>query len=182
MGLLEPLVWNKTTGHLVSGHQRLAQLDSLQRSENYYEWKIIAIGPIRTIFELRYKPWQMGDEKIGEVKRISLDAGANFNHIESRFDGNVKNTMLAVGIVKCKRGGKATYAKNKNWLVYWENPHPKFGIIGCGVILPKGAVRGKSAEDGENNFLLGKLNGKNSISYYAGAGWVSMYGLYFGLI
>ena len=35
VGLLEPLVWNKTTGHLVSGHQRLAQLDSLQRSENY---------------------------------------------------------------------------------------------------------------------------------------------------
>jgi unsaturated rhamnogalacturonyl hydrolase len=143
----------------------------LYRSENYYEWKIIANGPIRTIFELSYKPWQFGDKKVGEIKRISLDAGSNFNHIESRFDADVKNTTLAVGIVKCERGGKATYGKDKNWLVYWENPHPKFGIIGCGVILPKAAARGESAEDEKNNLLLGKANGKGSISYYAGAGW-----------
>jgi hypothetical protein len=143
----------------------------LYRSENYYEWKIIANGPIRAIFELSYKPWQFGDKKVGEVKRISLDAGSNFNHIESRFDADVKNAALAVGIVKCERGGKATYAKNKDRLVYWENPHPKFGIIGCGVILPKGAARGEAAEDEKNNLLLAKPNGKGSISYYAGAGW-----------
>jgi len=143
----------------------------LYRSENYYEWKIIANGPIRAIFELSYKPWQFGDKKVGEVKRISLDAGANFNHIESRFATDVKNVILAVGITKCKRGGKATYAKNKDRLVYWENPHPKFGIVGCGVILPKEAARGEAAEDVENNLLLAKTSDKRSISYYAGAGW-----------
>jgi hypothetical protein len=143
----------------------------LLRSENYYEWKIIANGPIRAIFELSYKPWQFGDKKVGEVKRISLDAGSNFNHIESRFATDVKNVTLAVGITKTERGGKATYAKNKDRLVYWENPHPKFGIIGCGVILPKGAARGESAEDGDNYLLLAKPNGLRSISYYAGAGW-----------
>lgn len=34
-GLVQPLVWNRRTGNLVSGHQRLAQLDQLERSRNY---------------------------------------------------------------------------------------------------------------------------------------------------
>lgn len=34
-GLVQPLVWNKRTGTLVAGHQRLAALDSLERSEDY---------------------------------------------------------------------------------------------------------------------------------------------------
>lgn len=29
------LVWNRTTGHIVGGHQRLEALDSLMRTENY---------------------------------------------------------------------------------------------------------------------------------------------------
>jgi hypothetical protein len=34
-GLVETLVWNKKTGNLVGGHQRLAQLDVLEKSDNY---------------------------------------------------------------------------------------------------------------------------------------------------
>lgn len=34
-GLVQPLVWNRRTGNLVAGHQRLAALDALERSQNY---------------------------------------------------------------------------------------------------------------------------------------------------
>ena len=34
-GLVEPLVWNKRTGNLVSGHQRISILDKLERSQDY---------------------------------------------------------------------------------------------------------------------------------------------------
>src|SRR4051812_29770 len=34
-GLLGGIVWNKRTGNLVSGHQRLAVLDSLEGSQDY---------------------------------------------------------------------------------------------------------------------------------------------------
>ena len=34
-GLVQPLVWNRRTGNLVSGHQRLSQLDQLERSRDY---------------------------------------------------------------------------------------------------------------------------------------------------
>ena len=34
-GLVEPLVWNKRTGHLVGGHQRIKIIDSLEGHGNY---------------------------------------------------------------------------------------------------------------------------------------------------
>lgn len=34
-GLIAPLVWNKTTGNLIAGHQRLKILDQLEKSKNY---------------------------------------------------------------------------------------------------------------------------------------------------
>jgi hypothetical protein len=34
-GLVQPLVWNRRTGNLVSGHQRLAQIDQIERSKDY---------------------------------------------------------------------------------------------------------------------------------------------------
>lgn len=34
-GLLEPVIWNKTTGLLVGGHQRLAALDALEGTDDY---------------------------------------------------------------------------------------------------------------------------------------------------
>ena len=36
MGLLDPLVWNKVTGNLVSGHQRLSILDALSKNGEDY--------------------------------------------------------------------------------------------------------------------------------------------------
>jgi len=34
-GLVEPLVWNRRTGRLVSGHQRISVLDKLERGTDY---------------------------------------------------------------------------------------------------------------------------------------------------
>jgi hypothetical protein len=143
----------------------------LMMSENYYQWKIIANGPIRVIFELGYRPWLVGTKKVGEIKRISLDRGSNFNRIESRFDADVKDVTFAVGLTKYKKGGgEATYAKDKTWMSYWQKPDPRFGIIGNGVILTKEAAINKAAEDDKNYILLAKTK-NNSITYYAGAGW-----------
>jgi hypothetical protein len=34
-GLVQPIVWNKRTGNIVGGHQRITQLDSLEKSSDY---------------------------------------------------------------------------------------------------------------------------------------------------
>lgn len=35
VGLVAPVVWNKRTGNIVSGHQRIRQLDALEKGTNY---------------------------------------------------------------------------------------------------------------------------------------------------
>ena len=35
IGLLSPIIWNETTGNIVGGHQRIAAIDSLEKSKNY---------------------------------------------------------------------------------------------------------------------------------------------------
>jgi hypothetical protein len=35
VGLLQPIIWNKVTGHVVSGHQRLAIIDAIEKRDNY---------------------------------------------------------------------------------------------------------------------------------------------------
>lgn len=34
-GLVSPITWNKRTGNIVSGHQRVSQLDALERNQDY---------------------------------------------------------------------------------------------------------------------------------------------------
>lgn len=35
VGLIEPLIWNKATGHIVGGHQRIRELDALEGTKDY---------------------------------------------------------------------------------------------------------------------------------------------------
>jgi hypothetical protein len=143
----------------------------LYRSQNYYQWKIIANGPIRTIFELTYKPWQAGKKNVGETKRITLDLGSNFNRVESRFDTDVNDVNFAVGITKCERGGTLAVAGDKGWLAYWQKPDEKLGSIACGVIVPKAYAACEFVDELKNNILLVKADKNNTIVYYAGAAW-----------
>lgn len=46
VGLLEPLVWNEVTGNLVSGHQRIAIMDSLEGSNDYsLTFSVVQLDP-----------------------------------------------------------------------------------------------------------------------------------------
>jgi len=143
----------------------------LWQSENFIAWKIIANGPIRSVFELAYKPWQMGAKTSGEKKRISLDLGSNFNRIESFFDGDVNDAVPVVGIVESAGGGNAVFGPDKTWLSYWQNADGGNGSIGCAVILPQDAARNDSVTAQKHNILLARLNGRGSVVYYAGACW-----------
>jgi len=140
-------------------------------SQNYVQRKIIANGPIRTIFELTYNPWQAGQKAIGETKKITFDLGSNFNRIESRFDADVNDVNFAVGIAKCPRGGTLTVAGDKDWLAYWQRPDAKLGSIALGLIVPKDVSAGVYVDEEKNNMLLAKADKNNTIVYYAGAAW-----------
>src|SRR5213078_3870611 len=76
-------------------------------SKNFRESKVLAAGPIRLVFELRYPD-------LGETKRITLDAGQNFGRFESSYDG-----AYATGIKKNK---DANFRAERagGWVRTWE--------------------------------------------------------------
>jgi unsaturated rhamnogalacturonyl hydrolase len=141
------------------------------QSKNFVSWKLIANGPIRSVFELTFASWELGSKTSGEKKRISLDLGSNFNHIESSFGSGINDVTIVVGIVKCALGGHEVFGEDKTWLSYWHNPDPVNGSIGCAVILPKDAAGNTSITTDKHNLLHVKLDRSNSIAYYAGACW-----------
>ncbi len=59
----------------------------LYPSTNFVDSRSLANGPIRVMFELTYPAWDANGARITEVKRITLDAGQNFNRFESRYTG-----------------------------------------------------------------------------------------------
>ena len=75
-------------------------------SSNFTSWKVLADGPLRSVFELTYDNWDAGGRRISEVKRISIDAGSNFSRVASVFQSDKPGAIIAgVGIVQRKGDG-----------------------------------------------------------------------------
>ena len=144
--------------------------DSLCVSQNYTEWRILADGPIRTVFELTYAPWQAGPVEMTETKRITLDLGSNLSRFESRLTGTSgpEKLTVAAGIVRRGDGGDVAYNQERGWLTYWEPVQEPNGSTGCGAVVP-GAVR---VLDRCGHLLLTRaISLPDTFVYYAGACW-----------
>lgn len=53
---------------------------SLEYAEKIEKLEVLADGPLRTVFLLYYPTW--GSQKIGEIKRISIDKSALFTYVD----------------------------------------------------------------------------------------------------
>jgi unsaturated rhamnogalacturonyl hydrolase len=140
----------------------------LHVSQNFIGWKILANGPLRTVFELAYDPWQVDGVDVNEVKRITLDAGKQLNKFESRLHvtGNSGDLSMAVGIVDRGEGGAPLYDHEKGLMRYWEPADTVNGSIGCAVVVQPQDWRG-TGRDEKNHLVLVTLPSV----YYAGACW-----------
>jgi pectinesterase len=90
-------------------------------AKNFKTYRILADGPIRTVFELRYDPWDAGGVRVAETRRFTLDAGQNLNRAESTFttaDGS--EVSYVIGTVK-REGlvGSTSRAGAWGWLATW---------------------------------------------------------------
>lgn len=54
-------------------------------STNYASWKVLANGPLRSVFELSYAAWDAAGLPVTETKRFTVDAGHQLDMIESTF-------------------------------------------------------------------------------------------------
>ncbi|MFC0350064.1 DUF4861 family protein [Undibacterium danionis] len=146
----------------------------LYTSINYEKWKILANGPVRTVFELSYQSWDAAGVAITETKRFTVDAGHYLDKIESTFQyaGDAKLTA-AVGLNKTPsdKGQEPKISVEKNLkstsLSQWIQQTTK-GAFGTAIILPTAT---DYTEDQLNHLILAPVNSGKTMTYYAGAIW-----------
>lgn len=145
--------------------------NTLYPSKNYAAYKILADGPVRTEFELRYDTWDAAGRKVAETRRVTLDAGSHFNRVESRFSSPTAAPLtVAVGIAQ--REGQGQYrAGQPGWMSLWEpamGPNGSYGSNACAVILPGATGYASSA----GNYLVTAAAAPDQpLVYYFGSAW-----------
>lgn len=86
---------------LGSGGLALLKNDSLFRlgSTEVYEYRKIVEGPVRSVFELRYKGWEVDGEMMEAVERISIYPGKYWFESDVTFTGCPEGSQIVTGIV-----------------------------------------------------------------------------------
>ncbi|MCU0784764.1 MAG: glycoside hydrolase family 88 protein [Verrucomicrobia bacterium] len=142
-------------------------------SQNFKTQRVIATGPVRSVFELTYESWDAAGRKVSEVKRMSIDANSNFTRAESTFTADGK-APLTVGVGIAKRDERGSLAQvaldlKAGWLTYWEAPTGTNGNTACALVFPTGV---KEFTKDEANFLaIASAAPGKPLVYYLGAGW-----------
>jgi hypothetical protein len=148
----------------------------LYTSGNYRNWKVLANGPVRAVFELSYDSWDAGGVKVSEVKRFTVDAGHQLDQVESTFQFTGADRLtVAVGLNKTPANKKhepaiaVTHSAADGALVQWVALKASLnGAYGTAVVLP-----GSSGftEDGLNELALAGVEPGKPLRYYVGAAW-----------
>jgi pectinesterase len=151
--------------------------DSLWRAENFKTYRIIADGPLRAVFELRYDPWTADGRTVSEVKRIAIDAGQNLYRQESVFTADGTQPIpYAIGVVK-RPGmiGSQSKAQPWAWLTGWGPVARKnggHGEMGNAVMLPRERVT--DWKEAHNHYLaISRATPGQPVVHYIGAGWTA---------
>jgi len=144
--------------------------ETLHVSQNYKTQRVIATGPVRSVFELTFDTWDANGRDVTEVKRLSIDANSNFTRSESVFTSNSRKPLrIGVGIVE--REGEAGIGQDDQlgFLAYWEPESPPNGNTGCAVILPHGVE--EFTKDGTHLLAIGEAKPGKPFVYHFGAAW-----------
>lgn len=146
--------------------------DSLHVSRNFISWKIIAKGPLRNIFELKYSPWKVNGISVQETKRVSIDAGSQLMFIEELLDTSQPLPHITIGLTLHDGKGIAFSDSTKGVFGYWEKIDDAH--LGTGLVIdPRSIIHFedfRSPLPDQNHILVNVAAGER-ISYFAGFGW-----------
>ena len=134
-------------------------------SKNFRDSRVLANGPIRLVFELDYPVWDAAGVR-SETKRITLDAGQNFNRFESRYvvDGDTDPTY-ATGIKKFP-ATDVRIERAAGWIRAWGPVVGGTGKFGCAIVIDPASIVDVTEADG-NHLIVART----PAIYYAGTGW-----------
>ncbi|QGZ41423.1 pectinesterase [Pseudoduganella flava] len=143
-------------------------------SKNYAGWKVLANGPVRAVFELRYDAWDAAGTQVTEVKRFTVDAGHYLDQMDSTFEFKGPETLtVAVGLNKtpADKGQSPVIDvkrdKSTGTLLQWVEQKSN-GAFGTAVILPTAQ---DFVDDPLNNLVYAKVKSGQPLRYYVGGAW-----------
>lgn len=89
---------------LGSGGLAMLENDSLYRlgSTDTYEYQKICEGPVRSVFDLKYSGWFVGEENLSAVERISIYPGKYWFQSDVTISGFTGEKQVVTGIVTSK--------------------------------------------------------------------------------
>ncbi|MFB3854850.1 MAG: DUF4861 family protein [Vicinamibacterales bacterium] len=139
-------------------------------SGNFRGTRVIANGPIRVMFELSYEPWDAGGLRIGEVKRVTLDAGHHFNRFEStyRIYAAPRELHHAVGIRR--NAGSEVLRSAHGLLRTWEPIKGNAGSLGCAVIADPASIA-DTPDTASEYLVVARVPKDGPAVYFAGSAW-----------
>ena len=148
----------------------------LYPSENFRTSRVLANGPIRVMFELTYNAWDAHGVRVSEIKRITLDAGQNFNRYESHYtvEGDAPRELVSAAGIRKGENPAIAVSRELGTLRSWEPlkglKGEDEGLLGCAVIVDPANLL-SSSDDDKNYFLTAKVSSDKVFAYYAGFGW-----------
>ncbi len=135
--------------------------------------KILATGPIRSKFLVRYEKDSIDGQPFKAEKIFTLDAGQNLNRIEVFFSGITITGKVSFAAGLVKRKNVERFADEKlGWLSVWgmTNDDSTNEYTGTGIIIPKNYFQ-EMIEDKEHFLIIGNSSPDKKFTYYAGACW-----------
>jgi hypothetical protein len=146
----------------------------LVSARNYANWKVLANGPVRAIFELSYDAFDAAGTRVAEVRRFTVDAGQWFDRVESTFTFTGAPQLNAVVGLNKTPGDKGQApsiatdrALGEGSLRQWvtQKSNDAFGVA---VVVP-GSKEGGG--DQANDFVIAPVTSGKPLTYYVGAAW-----------
>jgi hypothetical protein len=147
----------------------------LALSRNFAGSRVLASGPIRLVFELSYAPWEIAPgQRVAETKRITLDAGSQWNRIESTFTPSGPGKLSAgIGIAK-HAGNVMTVDAGSASLRVWEplkgEKGDDNGNLGCAVVLTPGSALEEHPDDLQY-LVVTTVPASGTLVYHMGTAW-----------
>jgi hypothetical protein len=142
-------------------------------SKNFATYKVLATGPIRTVFELTYAPWDANGRTVTEKKIISLDLGSNLTRYEERISADKPLPNCTIGLTLHEQKGEVKADRPAGWCRYWEKVDDSY--LGTGVVVPTSYLtdyqENRSAEKDRSQLYMVTKPKQNRVVFYAGFGW-----------
>ncbi|MGV3684618.1 MAG: DUF4861 family protein [Daejeonella sp.] len=147
--------------------------DTLYTSANFISSKTIAVGPLRTIFELTFAPWEANGRTIKEIKRVSLDLGSNLSRVTEIINFDKPLPGITAGISLNDKKGQVKVNEKEGWYRYWEPLNDSW--LGTAIVaVPESVSSFKDyrtkAKNQSHLLVFTKLTGNES-TFYAGYAW-----------